>query len=102
MISPLAVSANRVSACEHDQRLRDVDHAQPVDAVGERAAERPDHDVGKQVGERHKAEHRAGMAELPGEPADADPLHPGADQRDAVAGDVDAEVAVRERARDVA
>ena len=80
--------------------LRDLDQPEPVEAVGERAAERADQHGREQVGERRETEHRARVAELPGEPADPDPLHPGADQRDAVAGDVDAELAVRERARD--
>ena len=100
-MASVAVSANSASAWTMIA-LRDLDHLQTVDAVGERAAERPDQHAGKEIREGHKAEHRAGMAEFPGEPAHPDALHPGADQRYAVAGDVDAEVAVRQRARDVA
>jgi hypothetical protein len=85
---------------QHDQHLGDADRAQPVDAIGERAAERADHHGREQVGEGDQAEDRARVAELPGEPADADPLHPGADQRDAAAGDVGAEIGMRQRARD--
>src|SRR4051794_8663347 len=40
-------------------------------------------------------EPRAGMGQGPGQPADSDPLEPPADQRDAVAGDVNAVVAMR-------
>ena len=100
VIRPLAVSPNRARDCSHQQQLRDLDHPQAIDAVGERAAERADHHGREQIGERDQTQHRARVAELPGQPADADPLHPGADQRDAVAGDVDAEVRLRERARD--
>jgi hypothetical protein len=53
-----------------------LEHAQPVDAIRKRAAERPDQDAGKQSRERDQSEDRA-------------------------RGDVDAEVTVRERARDV-
>jgi len=42
------------------------------------------------------------MGQGPGQPADGDPLEPPADQRDAVAGDVNTVVAVREGAGDVA
>ena len=84
----------------HRQRLRDLDQPQAIDAVGERAAERADHHGREQIGEGDEAEHGARVAELPGEPADPDPLHPGADQRHRIAGDVDAEVAVREGPRD--
>jgi hypothetical protein len=79
-----------------------LDHPQAVDAVSEGAAERPDQHPGKKIRERHEAEHGAGMAELPGEPADPDALHPGADQRHAVARDVHAELAMGQRARNVA
>jgi hypothetical protein len=85
---------------QHDERLRDLDHPEPVGAVGEHAAEGADDHRGEEVGEGDQPEHRAGMAELPCEPADADALHPGADQRGPVAGDVDAEIAVPQGARD--
>src|SRR5262249_58536134 len=42
------------------------------------------------------------MGQGPGQPTDRYPLHPGADQLDRVAANVDAVIAVRKRAGDVA
>src|SRR5206468_2916640 len=55
----------------------------------------------QKIGERDEAEPGAGMGQGPGQPADRDALQPPADQRDAVAGGVDAVVALGEDAGDV-
>ena len=75
--------------------------ADPVAPVGEHAGERAQEQHRQEIGERDEAEPGAGMGQGPGQPADRDALQPDADQRDAVAADIDAVVAVGEGAGDV-
>ena len=72
--------------------------AQALHPFGDHAGDRRQQDGRKQIGEGDDAEPRPRMGEIPGEPADRHPLHPGADMRGHVAAREQAEVAMRERA----
>ena len=82
-------------------KLGDADDTDPVAAVGEDAGERTEEQDRKELGKRDKTEPGARMRQRPGQPADRDALQPGADQRDAVAADVDPIIAVGEGAGEV-
>jgi hypothetical protein len=82
--------------------LRHADDADAVAPVGKSAGERAQKHDRKEFGHRDDAEPGAGMGQAPGEPADSDPLHPYADQRDGVACGIDAVVTVREGLDDLA
>ena len=70
-------------------------------AVGQHAGKGGDHQNRQEIGERNQPEPGAGMGQRPSQPADGDPLEPPANQRDAVADDVNTVVAMRKGAGDV-
>src|SRR5438093_3026749 len=83
-------------------QLSDANCPDPVAAVGEHAGKRCEKQDRQEIGERNQSEPGAGMGQGPGQPTDRDPLKPPADQRDAVAADVNKVVAMRKGAGDVA
>jgi hypothetical protein len=91
---------------EHAERRRlqgedglQADH-QPaeVDAVGERAAHEREHGDREGLHERERADRERRAGQVEDEPVRGDLLHPRPDERDAVAGEVEAVVAVPPKA----
>jgi hypothetical protein len=82
--------------------LRDLSKNGLIGAIGEHPGERAQKQHRQKIGERDETEPGTGMGQRPGQPADRDPLQPPADQRNAVAADINPEIAVRKGARDIA
>ena len=94
VIRPVATriaSSDRLRAAD---QLGDADDADPVAAIRHHPGERRQKQHRQELGQRHQAEPGAGMGQGPGEPAARHALHPGADQLDRVAADIDAVIAV--------
>jgi hypothetical protein len=100
VIAPPRRQGEQDCGLNRQKALTDHDQAQPVHPVGEHAAERADHHHREQVGEGDDPEGRT--AEAPGKPTHRKTLHPQPGVAKDVAGGVDGEVAVPERARDSA
>ncbi len=78
---------------QHGQSLRQQQQAPPVPAVGEDAGEGGEEKSGDLSGETDHAEQHRRAGEAVDEPADGHLLHPGADQRNALAGEKKTKVA---------
>jgi hypothetical protein len=81
----------------HGGDLRADDHLPLVDPVGEDAAERRKEHRRRELQGKHDTELDRAAAQQEDEPRLADRVHPGADQADDLAGDVEPVVAVAER-----
>ena len=79
-------------------RLAGDDHPPQVDPVGDRAADERERGHGQRLDERERSHRDRGVRELEHEPVRSDLLHPGADERDAAAGEVEPVVAVAPQA----
>ena len=78
----------------HDERLA------LGQRIGDEAAEEPEGEDGQELAGRGYAERERIVGQLQDEPALGNGLHPGAHQRDELAGEEEAEVAVPERGAD--
>ena len=87
---------------KHGPGLAGDDEAEPVEKVGQGAANRAGDERREKIAEGDDAEPGTGFREFPGKPADGEPLHPVADQRDSIADDEDAEIVVAEHTADAA
>jgi hypothetical protein len=83
----------------HAERLRQHEQAPAIDTVGDRAAERAEHETRHGVEKTDHAQEHGRARQLPDEPGLRDVLHEIAGGRDERAIEEQAEVAVAERAQ---
>ena len=97
---PLAVSPNRTAACSSEStcpRFTTLSRSQRSAAA---PAIAPSSRTGKKSANATMPSQSSRVRQLPGEPANPDPLHPRADQRDAVSRRIEAVVGVAQRERE--
>ena len=83
---------------QHGERLRPDQDLAAVDAIDEDAGDGREQEGGDLSGEADDAEQQRGAGEAIDEPDGGDARHPGADERDALAAEEEAEVAMAQRA----
>ena len=97
--TPVQVSAASASACTEASELDDDQQPPPVEPVGPDAGDRRDEQHRELQRRRREAEHERRAGQPVDEPARRDRLHPGAEDRQALAGVEDAEAAIAERSQ---
>ena len=97
-ITPVSASTASSAAFTASTVSHADDHPPQVDPVGDRAADERERGDRERLHERERAHRDRGVRELEHEPVRSDLLHPGADERDAAAGEVEPVVAVAPQA----
>ena len=96
---PVQVSVARVNALSISKDLGDDYQAAPIDAVDDHAGEQADHQNRGELREGDDAEHQRGIRQLQNQPRLRGALHPGAGERNELAEEVEAIVAMAKRAK---
>ena len=84
---------------QHQQDLRRDDQAAAIDAIDHHAGEQADQQDRRELRERDDAEHRRRVRQLQHQPRLRGALHPGARERDQLAEEIEAIVAMPQRAK---
>ena len=82
---------------QHGEHLGEDQQVVAIPAIDEHAGERGEKERGKLPGKAHHAEHQRRAGQAIDQPPGGDPRHPGADQREALAVEEQAEIPMRQR-----